>query len=257
MEWLIELSPSPLEDREVFDWDLDRARVIQSSQLIYDELVLEEKSKPAAPSTAAARVLLRSALSLDASKLHELSIQDWIRALSTVTDPEKLEGAFARALLLKKHFPKMAENFEPEKGMPALLSIFESRTSLSELREADWPIEILSVLVPDALAQLDRWLPESIQLPSGRRARIQYALDKAPWVESRLQDFFGLRTGPALLDGRLPLTLHLLAPNQRAVQVTTDLAGFWERGYREQRNALSRRYPRHAWPEDPLKPSKP
>jgi ATP-dependent helicase HrpB len=256
MEWLIELSPSPLEDREVFTWDQDRSRVMQSSQLVYDELVLEEKSKPATPGSASARILFRSVLGIDASKLQELSVQDWIRALSTVADPEKLEGAFARALLLKKHFPKMAEAFEPEKGFGAIAGIFETRISLAELREADWPTEILGALVPDALAHLDRWLPESIALPSGRRARIYYALDKAPWVESRLQDFFGMRQGPALLEGRLPLTLHLLAPNQRAVQVTTDLAGFWERGYREQRNALSRRYPRHAWPEDPLKPVK-
>ncbi len=255
MEWLIELTPTSLEDREVFGWDGERGRVMQSSQLVYDELILEEKSKPAAASEASARVLIRSALGLDASKLSELSLQDWIRAISSLGNPEEIEGAFARALLLKKHFPKMAEGLDPEKGFSSLFSIFESRTSLSELKDAAWATEILSALVPDALSQIDRWLPEFIALPSGRRARVHYALDKAPWVESRLQDFFGMKTGPALLDGRLPLTLHLLAPNQRAVQVTTDLAGFWERGYREQRNALSRRYPRHAWPEDPLKPS--
>jgi ATP-dependent helicase HrpB len=69
-------------------------------------------------------------------------------------------------------------------------------------------------------------------------------------VQSRLQDFFGLRDGPRL--GEQPLVLHLLAPNQRAVQVTTDLAGFWQRHYPELRRQLMRRYPRHAWPEDPL-----
>ncbi|MGZ3697691.1 MAG: ATP-dependent helicase C-terminal domain-containing protein, partial [Bdellovibrionota bacterium] len=73
-----------------------------------------------------------------------------------------------------------------------------------------------------------------------------------PWLESRLQDFFGMGKTPSLAQGRVPLTLHLLAPNQRAVQVTSDLAGFWQRGYAEVRKELSRRYPRHAWPEDPL-----
>ena len=61
--------------------------------------------------------------------------------------------------------------------------------------------------------------------------RIHYERGQAPWIESRLQDFFGMRAAPRILAGRLPLTLHLLAPNQRAVQVTTDLAGFWERHY--------------------------
>jgi ATP-dependent helicase HrpB len=71
-----------------------------------------------------------------------------------------------------------------------------------------------------------------------------------------------MKEGPSLLGGRLPLTLHLLAPNYRAVQVTTDLAGFWQRAYREVRRELSRNYPRHSWPENPLeaeppKPRKP
>jgi ATP-dependent helicase HrpB len=228
---------------------------MNSSQLVYDELILEEKTKPAEAGEACARILLRSALGIDASKIDQVTLQNWIRALTPFSDAEKLESTFARAILLKKHFPEAAKTFDPEKGMNELLSIFESRTSLAELKEIDFPSEILAALVPDALSQIDRWLPEFIALPSGRRARVNYAMDKPPWIESRLQDFFGMRVGPSLLDGRIPLTLHLLAPNQRAVQVTTDLAGFWERGYREQRNALSRRYPRHAWPEDPLKPT--
>jgi ATP-dependent helicase HrpB len=82
---------------------------------------------------------------------------------------------------------------------------------------------------------------------------VQYETgDKAPWIQSRLQDFFGMSDGPRLAGGRVPLVLHLLAPNQRAVQVTTDLAGFWDRHYPALRRELMRRYPRHAWPEDPL-----
>jgi ATP-dependent helicase HrpB len=71
-------------------------------------------------------------------------------------------------------------------------------------------------------------------------------------VASRLQDFFGMREGPRVGGGRAALVLHLLAPSQRPVQVTTDLAGFWQRHYPQVRRELSRRYPRHAWPEDPL-----
>jgi ATP-dependent helicase HrpB len=81
--------------------------------------------------------------------------------------------------------------------------------------------------------------------------RIQYEAGKPPWIESRLQDFFGAAAGPAVAGGRVPLVLHLLAPNQRAVQVTTDLSGFWDRHYPAIRRELMRRYPRHAWPEDP------
>ena len=66
-----------------------------------------------------------------------------------------------------------------------------------------------------------------------------------------------MASGPTLAGGRVPLTLHLLAPNQRAVQVTSDLAGFWERTYPQLRRELGRRYPRHAWPEDPLRAAPP
>jgi ATP-dependent helicase HrpB len=88
--------------------------------------------------------------------------------------------------------------------------------------------------------------------------KVQYGDgSRPPWIESRLQDFFGMAEGPRLAGGRVPLVLHLLAPNQRAVQVTSDLAGFWERHYPALRRELMRRYPRHAWPEDPLRAQPP
>ena len=105
---------------------------------------------------------------------------------------------------------------------------------------------------PDRRALLERLAPERVTLGNGRTVRVNYeAGEKPPWVESRLQDFFGSVRGPAVAAGRVPLVLHLLAPNMRAVQVTTDLAGFWERHYPALRRELMRRYPRHAWPEDP------
>jgi ATP-dependent helicase HrpB len=73
----------------------------------------------------------------------------------------------------------------------------------------------------------------------------------APWIESRLQDFFGMRETPAIAGGKVPLVVHLLAPNHRPVQTTTDLASFWERLYPQVRRGLMRRYPKHAWPENP------
>jgi ATP-dependent helicase HrpB len=92
--------------------------------------------------------------------------------------------------------------------------------------------------------------PVRVSLPGGRQVDVHYEHGKDPWIASRLQDFFGMGTGPSICRGRLALTVHLLAPNQRAVQVTKDLAGFWERHYPALRRELARRYPKHAWPED-------
>lgn len=76
---------------------------------------------------------------------------------------------------------------------------------------------------------------------------MNYETSKGPWVESRLQDFFGMRETPKVAG--VPVVVHLLAPNHRPVQTTTDLAGFWKRLYPQVRRELSRRYPKHSWPE--------
>lgn len=93
--------------------------------------------------------------------------------------------------------------------------------------------------------------PERIRLAGGREVKVHYERHKAPWVASRLQDFFGMEETPVLGLERTPVVIHLLAPNQRAVQTTSDLAGFWKRLYPEVRRTLMRRYPKHHWPERP------
>ncbi|MCB9887631.1 MAG: hypothetical protein H6838_19220 [Planctomycetes bacterium] len=94
--------------------------------------------------------------------------------------------------------------------------------------------------------------PDRIELPSGRAAVLDYAAPAGPTISARLQEFFGLPAVGALAGGRVPVVLELLAPNHRPVQVTTDLPSFWRNIYPEVRRELSRRYPRHSWPEDPL-----
>jgi len=126
----------------------------------------------------------------------------------------------------------------------------EGATSFAELDALDLGSLVVSGLTSDARRLLDAETPERVRLAGGRSVEVHYELGKPPWIESRLQDFFGSGDGPRILGGSLPLTLHLCAPNQRAVQVTSDLAGFWQRHYPTIRKELMRRYPRHAWPED-------
>lgn len=108
-------------------------------------------------------------------------------------------------------------------------------------------------LDPKQVLQLDQFAPTFLHLASGRKIRVNYPGNSSPWCESRLQDFFGLREAPKIGRGTLPLVIHLLAPNRRPVQVTSDLASFWKNTYPTLRRELSRNYPRHSWPEDPLK----
>ena len=100
-------------------------------------------------------------------------------------------------------------------------------------------------------ARLSEWAPTHLPVPSGSRLRLQYAPGQPPALAVKLQELFGLADTPHIADGRIAVTLHLLSPAQRPIQVTQDLRGFWERTYAEVRKELKGRYPKHPWPEDP------
>ncbi len=91
-------------------------------------------------------------------------------------------------------------------------------------------------------------------MPGGRAVAVDYADPASPVLAVKLQDAFGLAASPRLLDGRVTVTMHLLSPAQRPVQVTRDLASFWKTGYFDVRKDLRGRYPKHQWPEDPTSP---
>jgi ATP-dependent helicase HrpB len=130
-----------------------------------------------------------------------------------------------------------------------LAAACDGLTSMAELSAVPMSERLRNSLPVAVLSHLRTETPDRITV-GHRQVPVNYEAGKPPWVESRLQDFFGMRSGPTICRGRVALTLHLLAPNQRAVQVTSDLAGFWQKHYPSIRKELCRRYPRHAWPED-------
>ncbi len=119
----------------------------------------------------------------------------------------------------------------------------------SERLAATWE-RSLAVLKPELSTTLQRLAPSHFQAPTGNRFRIQYPSEQSPFVAIRLQELFGTKENPKI--GATNLTFHLLGPNYRPVQVTSDLPGFWKGSYFEVRKELRARYPKHAWPENPL-----
>lgn len=111
---------------------------------------------------------------------------------------------------------------------------------------------LLGLLAWEQRARLDEWAPSHIQVPSGSRIPVDYSASESPVLAVRLQEVFGLTETPRVGLGRIPVTLHLLSPAGRPVQVTRDLAGFWRNTYFEVRKDLKGRYPKHFWPDDPL-----
>jgi ATP-dependent helicase HrpB len=112
-------------------------------------------------------------------------------------------------------------------------------------------IDLAAHLPYDVRAKLDQAAPDSLPVPSGRRAPLTYAEDGTVVVAVKLQELFGLADTPVLGPGRVPVTFSLLAPNGHPVQTTRDLRSFWQGAYQEVRRELRGRYPKHPWPEDP------
>jgi ATP-dependent helicase HrpB len=236
-EMLLELFPDALRYEEALSWNEAAERVDAVERLRYGDLVLEESRAARADPEKVAALLAEQALS---------------RGPRAFAEEGEIDRLVARMAFASQHAPEAGLAPPSEEDLAgALRALCAGRRSLGELREAGLPAALLAHLPPPARAALERIAPDRVTLPGGRSARVGYEAGKPPWIESRLQDFFGMADGPRVAGGRVPLVLHLLAPNQRAVQVTTDLSGFWARHYPALRRELGRRYPRHAWPEDP------
>jgi len=242
-EMLLDLFPDALRYQDEIVWNAEAERVEGTERLLYRDLVLEESRRAKVDPARAEELLAQAALA---------------KGPAAFLADGALDRLLARVALAARHAPEgRLPPVSDAQARGALRALCAGRRSFEDLRAAGLGEAILAGLPPGGRALLDRLAPERVALPSGRSLLVHYAPGEEPWVESRLQDFFGMARGPAVAGGKVPLVLHLLAPSQRPVQVTTDLAGFWERHYPAVRRELMRRYPRHAWPEDPLGASPP
>jgi ATP-dependent helicase HrpB len=228
-EWLLDLAEGALRDVTEVLWNAEARRVEVVSRLLYDKLTLEERRRPPGDAEAA-----------EAARL--LAAEARAAGLEKLVDPEALEALRGRLAFVAAQEGKPLPDEEQ-----ALRDACAGCVSFADIDGG----AILAALRAPFAGVLDRLAPARLPLPSGRQARVHYEPGKPPWIASRLQDFFGLKESPRVGGGRVAVVVHLLAPNQRPVQVTTDLAGFWTRHYPELRKQLMRRYPKHAWPEEP------
>src|SRR5262249_44129983 len=134
----------------------------------------------------------------------------------------------------------------------AIRACAAGRRSMAELLETDLGGTLRGLLTHAQRTTLERDAPSRFRLPTGPEVLVSYQAARPPWAAARIQELFGLRATPRLGGGRVALVVHVLAPNRRPVQVTDDLASFWRTTYSEVRRQLRGRYPKHAWPEDPL-----
>jgi ATP-dependent helicase HrpB len=256
-DWLLEAELHRIVDERIYEWNRTSERVDEVRRMRYGAVLIEETRTPARVGGAAeddaaiARCLgeaLEQAMRAGGGGLAELR-QALVRTLDRVAF---LAGALPELAL--PAIPDLDRDAEEDRaGLRAILASASAGSARFSGLVALSARDLVAAWLPAVAPRLDRDAPEFVQL-GARRARIEYPRGQAPHVASRLQDFFGMAEGPRVAAGRVALTLHLLAPNQRAVQVTSDLGGFWARDYPRVRRELGRRYPRHRWPENPLEP---
>jgi ATP-dependent RNA helicase HrpB len=228
--WLLDLFPDRVTERTGVEWNRSAERVEAVSALLYENLVIEETRSGAPDPEQAAALLAERAL--------EAGIERFV-------DREELEQFLARVAFAAEHASM------PKLNLPgAFRELCRGLKSFTELKSAG--ASLIPSLEQRAGAKfLSEVAPSHIRLPGGRQTKVNYETGKPPWIASRLQDFFGMRETPRVANGKVALVVHLLAPNRRPMQMTTDLEGFWQRLYPQLRRELGRRYPKHAWPEDP------
>ena len=204
-------------------------------------LVLEERRLDRPPPAAR-----RSAL-LDHLRRHGLDLLPWVEET-----PRLRARVGFLATLEPDAWPDLSDAALLDEADAWLGDLLEGVDRLADLAPGDLHQALLARLPRALQRRLEAEAPERLTLPTGSRPLIDYAADGGPMVEARVQELFGLGEHPTLAHGRVPLTLALLSPARRPVQVTRDLPGFWRGSWRAVRSEMKGRYPRHPWPEDPL-----
>lgn len=235
--WLRELFPEALRAVDELEFDAAQERVVRRARELYRDLVLAERVSADVEAQPAGAILAAAAR---ADPERAVALSDADRTL------------LARIRFLRRSMPELALPAPEEALGAALDALCAGRRSFAELRRADLGAALYRGLREAQRQGLEREAPERLMLPDGGSVPIAYPDDRPPFAAARIQRLFGWMATPRLAMGRVALVLELLAPNQRAVQVTDDLASFWRRTYPEVRKQLRGRYPKHAWPEDPM-----
>ncbi|MDE2089606.1 MAG: ATP-dependent helicase HrpB, partial [Gammaproteobacteria bacterium] len=227
--------------QEVIHWDAEQGQVSAQREERYGALLLGRRPLQNADSARVRQAILEGVRQMGVECL------PWTRAARDWQ---------ARVLSLRHWFPAegwpdvsdayLAAHLEDWLA-PALSGV----TRREHLGRIDVQATLSALLDWNWRERLEQGAPTHVTVPSGSRLRLEYTPGEPPVLAVRLQEMFGLADTPRVAWGRVPVTLHLLSPARRPIQVTQDLRGFWERTYAEVKKELKGRYPKHAWPDDP------
>ena len=219
------------------EFDPARERVVAWRRTRFDDLVLDEAATNIPPNVDVAPILAREA----AARLERsLRLDDAAAAF------------LSRVRLLQQAMPELDLPVFGDNPLGELLPwLCAGCVSFDDLRKAPVLAALKARLTSAQLATVEREAPQHWQSPGWSWIALSYEAGQPPVLAARIQQLFGLKQTPRVAGGRVPVLLHLLAPNMRPQQITGDLESFWKNTYPQVRKELRRRYPKHAWPEDP------
>ncbi len=231
--WLREMFPDDFEERSAHFFDNSQNRVVVRREKIFRDLVIESQDRDADPSPEATKCLAQAVLD------GELKLTQW---------DDAVEQWIARVNFLARAMPEqnLPTIGESEREYITHLAC-DDATNYREIKERPILPLARSILTHAQQALVDKQAPERLELPGGRRAKITYSSDAEPFLGARIQDLYGVTEDLKIAAGRVPLTIQVLAPNHRPVQVTKSLKTFWAEAYPKLKQQLQRQYPKHEW----------
>ena len=232
-DWLRELFPDDLKSDLHVQYDAQQKRVLAAELLRFRDLALAAKRIDPPPADAAARLLADEILA------GRLLLPNW---------DHSVEQWLARLNLLCRECPDLSLPAITDGDKQAIIEqLCHGAVSYKDLKEREVKPVVMSWLSSAQRELLDRHAPERLTLPNGRTPKVNYEPGKPPYISLRIQELYDVNQTPKIALGRVPVTVHILTPGMKPVQVTQDLANFWREHYPKLKSELARKYPKHFW----------
>jgi len=232
-EWLRELFPNDFKEVHAVAYDPTLQRVVAREETRFRDLVLEEKLIDNPPADEAASILAREVAA------GRCALENW---------NESVEQWILRVNRLREWMPELTlPAIGAEDRAVMIEDICEGAFSYNEIKDRPILPVVKSWLTRQQQACVEEHAPERIALPAGRIVKVVYSIDGPPTIAARIQDLYGVKDALRIARRRVAVRIQVLAPNNRPVQVTENLADFWRETYPKLKQQLQRRYPKHDW----------
>ena len=233
LEWLREVFPADMRTGERVALDSTTRRVLADEVIFFRDLAVSSRRIEPPPADAAARILADEVIA------GRLQLPNWDHAV---------EQWILRLNLLARWCPDLQlPPIEDEDRRHIIEQVCLGAVSYKDLKDREIKPAVMSWLSGNQRDLLNKYAPERVSLANGRTPKVIYEREAPPYISLRIQELFGVAQTPAIAMGRVSLSVHILAPSMRPVQVTSDLANFWREHYPRIKSELQRKYPKHEW----------